>query len=199
MNSNAHFILAVWLLIVAVVGLSRVYDSAPPQAVGATIVSGTVLFLLLSRFYAAFGAWLDGVSIETMICWHAIRAPIGAAFLVMASQEMLPALFATRAGYGDLFAAALGIAALTFVRFANSRRAKKLTFAVWNLFGLADLMLAVGTGIYLGFTVTDSMTQIARLPLLIVPTFVLPLLFGTHFIMLKRIWIGSGFEQSAET
>lgn len=181
------FIFASALCLISAIGLARVYDVAPPQAIGLTIVGGAIFILALSKFNQTFRTELESVSTERLICWHAIRGPIGAAFLVMAGEGLLPDLFAERAGYGDLFVAFSGVLGVLLFASLGKQKTKRTFYLIWNLAGLADLMTAVGTGIYMALQVPDSMVWLARLPLLLVPTFILPVLFATHFIMLKRL------------
>lgn len=197
MAFTPNFIFGIWLCVVALIGMTRVYDSAPPQAIGLTIVAGTTLILLLHRFSTTFRAQMDKVSTEQLVCWHAIRAPIGAGFLVMASEGLLPDLFAERAGYGDLIAAISGMLVVCIVSLNQSRRLHFGLLMTWSIVGLIDLLVAVGTGIYMAFTVTNSMIWIARLPLLLVPTFILPVLFSSHFIIFGRL-LRSDFDPKNE-
>lgn len=187
MLQTPAFIFATWLCLVAVVGLTRFYEAAPPQAIGLTVAGGTLVILALSRFSNKFRQELSSVSTERLICWHAIRAPIGAGFLAMASEDLLPDLFANRAGYGDMLTAMTGVLLVAASTLFANQRAKNLLYITWNFIGLADLLLAVGTGIYLALQISDSMIWITRLPLLLVPTFILPILFATHIIMLQRL------------
>ena len=181
------FIFACWLCVIAVVGLTGIYDTAPPQVMGLTIAGCTLLLLALSRFNTSFRSNLDSITTESLICIHSIRAPIGAAFLVMASEGLLPDLFANRAGYGDILTATLGVLVIVFCSTLKNQKLKTIAYVIWNVVGLADLLVAVGTGIYLALQIQDSMIWIARLPLLLVPTFILPILFTSHIIMLKRL------------
>lgn len=184
------FLAATALCFVAVLGLTRVYEQLPPQAVGMTVIGGTFAILLLHRFLPPFRESIDSLSLEQLICIHAIRAPIGAAFLVMSQEGLFPPLFANRAGYGDLFTAIAGVAVVGFAANRNNTRIRKTSYFLWNLIGLVDLLVALGTGIYLANQQSDSMAWISRLPLLVVPTFILPVLFSTHFLMLRRILKG---------
>lgn len=106
----------------------------------------------------------------------------------MASEDLLPDLFANRAGYGDMLTAMTGVLLVAASTVFTNQRVKTLAYITWNFIGLADLLLAVGTGIYLALQISDSMIWITRLPLLLVPTFILPILFATHIIMLQRLF-----------
>ena len=187
MLQTPAFVFACSLCIIAFVGLTRFYDNAPPQTIGLTIAGGTLLILGLAKFNKRFRESVNSTTNEQLICWHSIRAPIGAAFLVLASEGLLPEVFAKRAGYGDLFTAVSGVLLVAICVSLVNQRLKASAFLVWNIVGIADLFLAVGAGIHLAFSIPGSMIWIARLPLLLVPTFILPVLFATHIIMLTRL------------
>jgi hypothetical protein len=98
----------------------------------------------------------------------------------------LPALFALPAGLGDI---AAGIAApLVARRLApgGGRRA-----ALWfNAFGMTDLVVALTLGTLTGFqllNVTPSGAPISELPLALIPTAAVPLLFALHITSVSAL------------
>ena len=108
------------------------------------------------------------------------------AFLLYLAPGRLPALFALPAGLGDI---AAGIAApLVARRLARGtgRRA-----ALWfNAFGLTDLVTALALGALTGFgllNVTPSSTPLTELPLALIPTAGVPLLFALHITSLSAL------------
>ena len=110
---------------------------------------------------------------------HSFRAIEGTAFLILMGLGHLPALFALPAGLGDI---AAGIAApLVASRLAlgGGRRA-----ALWhNAFGMTDLVVALTLGTLTGFqlvNVTPPGTLISELPVALIPTAAVPLLFALH-------------------
>jgi hypothetical protein len=110
---------------------------------------------------------------------QSFRAAEGTAFLILMGLGHLPALFALPAGLGDI---AAGIAApLVATRLAQGggRRA-----ALWHsAFGMTDLVVALTLGTLTGFqlvNVTPSGSLISELPLALVPTAAVPLLFALH-------------------
>lgn len=171
---------------VAIIGLTRVLDAASPPLIAATVIAGTTAIVLLVRFIPAFQDAFDSADIETVILSHAIRAPLGVSFIVFGSFEMLPHAFASRAGYGDLIIAILGLVAVTIAPLVSRSRSRKL-YIGWNCLGLVDLLNALSTGVYFALDTQGSMDWITRLPLLVVPTLALPYLFATHFLMLQRL------------
>jgi hypothetical protein len=110
---------------------------------------------------------------------HSFRAVDGVAFLLIMALGQLPPLFALPAGLGDI---AAGIAApLVAYKLAQGtgRRA-----ALWfNAFGMTDLVVALTLGAVTAYQLihlTPSGAPISELPLAVVPTVGVPLLFAVH-------------------
>jgi hypothetical protein len=116
---------------------------------------------------------------------HAPRVA-GVAFLLYLAFGHLPALFALPAGLGDITAGiAAPLVARQFVR-GTGRRA-----ALWfNAFGITDLVVALTLGALTGFgllNVTPSSVPITELPLALIPTATVPLLFVLHFTAVSAL------------
>ena len=93
-------------------------------------------------------SWLIGVQLY--------RA-LGVIFLILYATDKLPGLFAWPAGLGDVLVGVLApVVAIAYARAPD--RNTDLVFA-WNLFGLADLIVAVTTG----FLTSPSALPIVRL------------------------------------
>ena len=117
---------------------------------------------------------------------HSFRAVEGTAFLVLMGLGHLPALFALPAGLGDI---AAGIAApLVAARLARGGGGRA---ALWhNAFGMTDLVVALTLGTLTGFqlvNVTPSGSLISELPLALIPTAAVPLLFALHVTSLPAL------------
>jgi hypothetical protein len=117
---------------------------------------------------------------------HSFRALEGTAFLAIMALGHLPALFALPAGLGDITA---GIAApLVARRLAQGggRRA-----ALWfTAFGMTDLVVALTLGTLTGFqliNITPSGAPISELPLALIPTAAVPLLFALHITSVSAL------------
>jgi hypothetical protein len=116
---------------------------------------------------------------------HAIRVG-GVTFLIAMALGHLPALFALPAGLGDITA---GLAAPLVARQlarGTGRRA-----ALWfTAFGLADLVSALTLGALVGYQlirVTPSGAALSQLPLALIPTVGVPLLFALHLTSLRAM------------
>src|SRR5580692_3382667 len=117
---------------------------------------------------------------------HSFRAIEGTAFLILMGLGHLPALFALPAGLGDIAAGIAAPLVATGLARGGGRRA-----ALWhNAFGMTDLVVALTLGTLTGFqlvNVTPSGSLISELPLALIPTAAVPLLFALHVTSLPAL------------
>jgi hypothetical protein len=137
------------------------------------------LLLVLRRIPVVARALTAPGTLHRLELPHSFRAVDGVAFLLIMALGHLPALFALPAGLGDI---AAGIAApLVAHKLAQGtgRRA-----ALWfNAFGMTDLVVALTLGAVTAYQLihlTPSGAPISELPLAVVPTVGVPLLFAVH-------------------
>lgn len=126
--------------------------------------------------------WIVGV--------QAYRA-LGLIFLVLYAAGRLPGAFAWPAGVGDmivgLFAPVVGLA------YSRGSHGSSGMLRAWNLFGIADLVVAVATG----FLTSPSRLQmlafdrpndlIGSFPLAMIPVFLVPLSALLHLASLEKL------------
>jgi hypothetical protein len=128
--------------------------------------------------------------LPALIAVHAIRV-LGVIFLVLYANGRLPAPFAPSAGWGDVFIGATALPlAWAVTRFGP--RVRPLVF-LWNALGVADLVAAVTLGalsapgplqVFVGPPDSSPMTS---LPWLIIPGFLVPILFFIHIVIFTRL------------
>ena len=113
---------------------------------------------------------------------------VGIIFVVLEARGVLPAIFALPAGYGDI---AIGATA-TLVALKLANPGHRNSFILWQVLGIADLVLAVslGTTARLLSPHGPSMVTMTVLPLSLVPTFLVPLFLIFHGICIAeaRAW-----------
>jgi hypothetical protein len=117
---------------------------------------------------------------------HSFRVLGGTAFVLMMALGHLPALFALPAGLGDI---AAGIAA-PLVALRLARGTGRRTALWFNAFGMTDLISALTLGALTGYAlvnVTPSGASISELPLALIPTAAVPLLFALHITSVSRL------------
>jgi hypothetical protein len=109
---------------------------------------------------------------------HSFRVT-GVAFLLTMAMGHLPALFALPAGLGDI---AVGITAPLVARRLADGTGRRAALRFTAL-GITDLVVALILGAVTGYQlvhVTPSAAPISALPLALVPTVAVPLLFALH-------------------
>jgi hypothetical protein len=163
---------------------ARLGHGVPWLPVAVTGFFGTLL--ALRRIPAVARALAAPGMVSRLELPHSFRAVEGTAFLVTMALGHLPALFALPAGLGDITA---GIAApLVAHKLAQGggRRA-----ALWfTAFGMTDLVTALTLGALTGFqliNVTPSGAPISELPLALIPTAAVPLLFALHITSVSAL------------
>lgn len=115
----------------------------------------------------------------------------GLIFLILYASGYLPGAFAWPAGVGDVL---VGLFA-PFVAVAYSRGSRKAGtwVRVWNLLGIADLIVALTTGFLtspspLQMLAFDRPNQlISAFPLAMIPVFAVPLAILLHLASLKKL------------
>lgn len=185
-------VLVAWSLAALVSTWFGVYRAAPdrvptiPFAVLLPIAAGILLARrggLIARIVEAVPQfWIAGVQLY--------RA-LGLMFVILYAQDRLPGAFALPAGVGDFIVGLL--APVVAIAYARRPREAAGWVRAWNLFGLADLVVAVA----MGFLTSPSRFQtlaldapnqlISVFPLAMIPTFLVPLSVLLHLASLKKL------------
>ena len=117
-----------------------------------------------------------------LIAVHTWRI-LGVAFLWGVSQGILHPAFGIPAGVGDIL---VGVTAIPFAYFLRRGFGwSKHALVVWNVLGIADLVMAVSLGLITspGFGISTMIT----FPWILVPTLGVPLALILHGITLYRL------------
>ncbi len=185
--------LIVWLAIAQYLGSANTYFATTETAVP------TVLFgLLIPLIAAAMGLWLSG-SIASLV--YAIPLPWivaaqvyrigGGIFLVLWADGRLPWQFALPAGIGDVTTGCFAVVVATMLA-RKALDARRAAYA-WCLFGIADLVVAIAMGAMTSpgrphlFAFEAPNLLISSYPLVMVPTFAVPLALMLHGLVLWRL------------
>lgn len=180
-----------WFIVAAATSIAGFYrpSSGPPTiqyGLLTPIVVGVVLFLtwpLLRRIVASVpNTWLVGVQFYRVL---------GVIFVVLYADRHLPGIFALPAGLGDSLVGVF--APFVSASFARAPEESARRVRLWNLLGIADLVIAVT----LGFLTSPSPLQmaafdrpsglIAIFPLSLIPVFAVPLSILLHFASLQKL------------
>jgi len=146
--------------------------------------------LLAAAIAAAFPAGRHAMlSIpQSLIVGLNIPRVLGVLFLLLAANGQLAGPFPHSAGWGDIIT---GAVALVLVLTGNRNPA---LIAAWNLFGLADLVLAIAFGVMSGqgsplqvFHDAPGSEAMQTLPWAFVPTVLVPIWMILHGIVFAQL------------
>lgn len=180
-----------WVLVTAALAGAHVYrfesDATKPWlALGFAVPA--VGLLLLSRLPVARRVLSDQQILSRLTRPHGVRVG-GLIFLIALALGELPVAFALPAGLGDI---AIGLAAPWVVRGLRDGNGTRRAF--WfNVAGLVDFAVAFSVGFLAGpgrtqlLHVSPTTEQISTLPLVLIPTAGVPLLFVLHVLSLAKL------------
>ena len=185
-------ILIGWLAVAIVLGAMGVYHVNASEV--PTIQYGIVLPILIGALMIwqseAAKRIIDAVPQEWLVGVQLYRA-LGVIFLILYATGKLPSLFAWPAGIGDI---AIGLLApVVGLAYARAPRKAASLVAAWNVFGLLDLIVAVGTGFMTApsllqpFEVQPTSELISVLPMVLIPVYLVPLSIVLHLASLAKL------------
>jgi hypothetical protein len=179
--------LGVWLVATAILAMRGAYRPAAGEvapAVGVVLVLALAGLSLAVAALPRFRAVLADPGAQSGLLALQVWRIEGLAFLILLALGQLPALFALPAGVGDL---AIGLSAPLVARNLHRRGLA----VAWNLFGLADLAVAVSLGVATSpgptqlFVTAPTAEALTAFPLALIPTFLVPLSIGLHLVSLR--------------
>ena len=174
----------MWLLLALVLGASGLLRETRPPLPQILIVVLTAVVLALFWTPTTFRRWALAVDLRGLVLIHVTRF-VGIYFLVLYGRGELPWAFAVPGGWGDI---AVAVTAIGVCLFAHPARPMgRGAILAWNAFGFADIVLVVATATRLGLTDPDSMRALFRLPLSLLPTFLVPIIIATHVVIFARL------------
>ncbi len=154
--------LAAWASTVAIGSATGALARLAPTMLAPAIVAGIVIPTSVYGRSPLLRAAAREVGVHRISLLHAWRIAAGAMFLVYGAQDTLPQSFVRRAGWGDVLVGAFATALIKLPR-------TRTTYATFHAVGLADFVLAVGTGLAATLRREPRMGAIATFPLALIP------------------------------
>jgi hypothetical protein len=145
----------------------------------------------LALRYPRVRSALLAIPIPLLIALNSLRL-IGALFLFLAVAGRLSGPFPYSAGLGDIITGALAIPLA--LKVASSQKVPATAIKSWNIFGIVDLVVAVGLGLSsaagspLQWIHADpGSAAMQELPFCLVPTVLVPFYLITHGIVAAQL------------
>jgi hypothetical protein len=179
-------LLVVWFVAVFWASAAHLFLNPLAQFGVGVAVAATVPLIVFSLWFAAsegfrnFALSVDPKILTSVQVWRIV----GFTFVLLQARNVLPAIFAWPAGYGDMF---IGVTA-GFAAWKLAEPAHRGTFIFWQALGILDLVTAVslGTTARLLDPQGASMAAMTVLPLSLIPTFFVPLFMMLHVICIAQ-------------
>jgi len=149
--------------------------------VAATIIVPTLVYMTSPRLKA----YADRIGHGPIVLFHTWRIPAALAFFWYGLQGELPTAFWVLAGSGDLLAGSY--AAYLMLQPDTARR-----YLPFHIFGFADFVVAVGTGLTFTLLQDPRMALIATLPMALIPLWGVGISGVTHLIAFDMLRRGVG-------
>jgi hypothetical protein len=176
--------LVLWLAVAVVAGGEGWLEALRPPGPQLVLLILTAGALVATAKLPAVRTWAWSIDFRYLVGLHLARF-VGAYFLVLYRRGELPYAFAVPGGWGDILVASAALILLMWGPSTGSQRRR--VYRVWNLFGLADILLVVATAARLGIADPESMRPLVRLPLSLLPTFLVPLVITSHVVIARRL------------
>ncbi len=173
----------LWFVAALALGGSGRLALLRPPAPQLVLLGLTLGLLVAGATLAGFRGWLAGLNLRQLVAIHLTRF-VGAYFLVLYARGELPFAFAVPGGWGDI---AVATGALVLVFLVPDLVAHRGWLLTWNLAGFLDILFVVATAARLAFAAPESMSALLRLPLSLLPTFLVPIIIASHVWLFGRL------------
>jgi hypothetical protein len=175
----------LWLAAALVLGASGAFAVLPPPWPQLIVLVLTIAAVVVSTRVPGVHAWVDSIPLSQLVGFNAVRF-VGVVFVILGARGALSPIFSARAGWGDVIAAS---GAVVLVLSGSPRTTlHRWAYLAWNTFGMLDLIVAVGTATIVAFRGDiPGMGPVTGLPLVLVPTLFVPLLFAAHVAIYRRL------------
>jgi hypothetical protein len=173
----------IFALTASAIHVFKTAGDAPPLPLGLGALVPILAFVVWFAASSGFRRFVLSVDLKLLTIAQTWRIG-GFVFITLYSLGLLPGIFALPAGLGDM---AIGITA-PFVAARLVDPSHRRSFIRWQLLGMLDLVVAVTLGTTARLLDPQGVpTQLMTvLPLSLIPTFLVPLLFVFHIVSIAQ-------------
>lgn len=180
---------STWFASVVYGATSGFFASLYQPMIAALVAASIVLPTLWYFLDPGLRAYIHAVGHRPLMLFHIWRVPAALLFFWFGAQGQLPPVFWILAGVGDFIAGSLA-----FVTGLKPESARG--YLNFHLFGFADFVTAVGTGLTFTLLQEPRMAPLVGLPLALIPLFGVGISGATHLIAFDMLRRGVGMRQN---
>jgi hypothetical protein len=177
-------VLAAWAIVAAMLARRGFLEQRDPSSVPPIGITLALVLLALAVCLLVSPSLRRLLTNQRNLILLNLWRLVGVVFLLLMANGQMPALWALPAGIGDVIVGAMAPWIARHVDRPGGRRRA----IIFTLFGMADLVVAVGLGVMTSpgaaqvFHTTPTSELATRFPLVLVPTFLVPLAFVLHVV-----------------
>ncbi|WP_367190629.1 hypothetical protein [Burkholderia sp. Ed8] len=175
-------VLLVWGLAVAVAAKFGIFRAVYPLWLAGLIALGIVAPVVVYALSGRFRAYIETIGLRTLTAFHIWRIAAALVFFWYGAHDLLPEAFVRNAGWGDFIAGWLALGVTLLPKTRNR-------YLAFHLFGFADFVVAVGTGLTCFLLNDPRMSGIQTLPMALIPFYGVGISGASHimaFDLLRR-------------
>jgi lipoprotein signal peptidase len=181
-------VLAIWGLAVVVAAETGLYSAVPPLLLAPVIALGTVVPVIVYAMSKGFHEYIEAIGLRALTAFHIWRIAAALLFFWYGTHNLLPELFVQNAGWGDLIAGLLALGVTLLPKTRNR-------YLVFHIFGFADFVVAVGTGLTLFLLNDPRMAGIQTLPMALIPLYGVGISGASHIMAFDLLRHRVGIER----
>ena len=185
-------VLAIWGLAVGFAAEAGFYRAIPTLFLAAIIALGIVVPVIVYAMSDGFRAYIEAIGLRSITAFHVWRIAAALVFFWYGAHNLLPQAFVRNAGWGDLIAGFFALGVLLLPESWNR-------YLAFHIFGFADFVVAVGTGLSFFLLNDPRMSAIQTLPMALIPLYGVGISGASHIMAfdLLRRGEGSGVRRAA--
>jgi hypothetical protein len=178
-------VVAAWGLAVAASAAAGLYQAIHPPLMAPLVALGIVVPVAVYVLSGGFRAYIAAKGLRFLTVFHIWRIPAALLFFWYGANDLLPEAFVRNAAWGDLIA---GLLALLVSLLPESRN----RYLAFHIFGFADFVIAVGTGLIFTLLNDPRMSAIQTLPMALIPLFGVGISGASHIMAFDLLRRGAG-------
>ncbi|QAY96288.1 permease [Methylovirgula ligni] len=176
---------------VAIAAETGVYRALPPLLLAPIIALGIVVPIIVYAISDGFRAYIEAIGLRPLTAFHIWRIGAALLFFWYGAHNLLPETFVQNAGWGDFIAGFLALGVLLLPESRNR-------YLAFHIFGFADFVLAVGTGLTFFLLNDPRMSAIQTLPMALIVLYGVGISGASHIMAFDLLRRGSGIERKTK-
>lgn len=173
----------LWLLFAVFLGHARLLTSEPAYVHVLSVLLPALVVIVGGLFIGQVREWIDELDLRMLVFLHTTRL-LAIFYLILHGRGQLPGEFALTVAWGEI---AIAVAALVLGVLPLRRAVRLRAIGIWNIAGLVTAGIGLVTAARVALGGDLRLLVFTELPFNLVPTFLAPLVLGSHVLLYRRL------------